>query len=33
MRKIRLTAPPVGLHRKVFWVVEYLLYRCDNCDG
>ena len=33
MRKIRLTAPPVGLHRKVFWVVEYLLYRYENCDG
>ena len=30
-RKIRLAAPPVGLHRKVFWEVEHLLYRCDNC--
>ncbi len=31
-RSIRLAAPRVGLHRKVFWEVEYCLYRCDNCD-
>ena len=26
-RKIRLAAPRVGLHRKVFWEMEYFLYR------
>ena len=31
-RTIRLAAPSVGLHKKVFWEVEYCLYRCDNCD-
>lgn len=31
-RKIRLAAPSVGLHMKVFWEVTYCVYRCENCD-
>lgn len=31
-RRIRLAAPPEGLLRKVWWEVDYCVYRCDNCD-
>lgn len=31
-RKIRLHAPAIGLHSKVFWEVEYHVYRCPECD-
>ena len=32
-RKIRLAAPSVGLHKKVFWEVSYYVYRCENCGS
>ena len=31
-RTIRLAAPPVGLHNKVYWEVTYCVYRCKDCD-
>lgn len=31
-RKIRLLAPPVGLHMKVYWEVTYSVYWCKDCD-
>lgn len=31
-RKIRLAAPSIGLHKKVYWEVKYCVYRCNDCD-
>ena len=31
-RKIRLAAPPIGLHSKVYWELTYCVYKCHNCD-